>query len=409
MTRCRILLAPIVLTLLFSCEDRRPSDATPPVAKAFVGPTSLNIRQDLNPKSATVTTLKHGDRVDILEYKRRFIKVRTEAGVVGWTDTHQLLTSEQMAGLERTARDTTKMPSQGTASVTEALNMHPDPNRATPGFSQLSEGSKVEVVEHKLVPRVQVTTTEPILAPMPKPKLPRRRGKEKASKVVPPPPMPLPPLPPRNWVEMSKTRTEPDPPATPAKPPPPPKPVPMDDWYLVRTKDGKAGWVLSRMLSMSIPDEVAQYAEGHRITSYFPLGKVDDDGTIKENWLWTTINKGGEEYEYDSFRVFVWSRRHHRYETAYIQRNVVGHFPTEVNPSAENPSFTLILDEDGKLYRKTYAFNGYRVQLVKNEPADAAETAAPSSTAVTQNAQPAANKQGWFASMKARIGRLFGR
>ncbi len=183
----------------------------------------------------------------------------------------------------------------------------------------------------------------------------------------------------------------------------------MDDWYLVRTKEGKAGWVLARMVSMGIPDEVAQYAEGHRITSYFPLGKVDDDGTIKQNWLWTTINKGGEEYEYDSFRVFVWSRRHHRYETAYIQRNVEGHFPTEVNSSGENPSFTLLLDEDGKLYRKTYIFNGYRVQLVKSEPADAANAGAQPATSVASNGQAPAAKQSWFASMKSRIAHLFGR
>ena len=34
----------------------------------------------------------------------------------------------------------------------------------------------------------------------------------------------------------------------------------MEDWNLIRTKDGKAGWVLSRMLVMAIPDEVAQYS-----------------------------------------------------------------------------------------------------------------------------------------------------
>ena len=32
------------------------------------------------------------------------------------------------------------------------------------------------------------------------------------------------------------------------------------------------------MLTMSIPDEVAQYAEGHRITAYLPLGEVKEKG-----------------------------------------------------------------------------------------------------------------------------------
>jgi hypothetical protein len=51
---------------------------------------------------------------------------------------------------------------------------------------------------------------------------------------------------------------------------------------------------------------------------------------VKNNWLWTTITKGGQPYEFDSFRVFVWSLKHHRYETAYIERNVVGHYPVQV-------------------------------------------------------------------------------
>ena len=80
---------------------------------------------------------------------------------------------------------------------------------------------------------------------------------------------------------MSRTEDEPDDKGAPVQQADPPKPIPLEDWYLVRTKDGKAGWVLSRMVSMAIPDEVAQYAEGHRITSYFSLGKVDDDGVQK--------------------------------------------------------------------------------------------------------------------------------
>ena len=56
-----------------------------------------------------------------------------------------------------------------------------------------------------------------------------------------------------------------------------------------------------------------------------------DGDSVKNNWLWTTITKGGEPYEFDSFRVFVWSLRHHRYETAYIERNVVGHYPVQVS------------------------------------------------------------------------------
>ena len=60
----------------------------------------------------------------------------------------------------------------------------------------------------------------------------------------------------------------------------------------MRTADKKVGWVLARNLYMGIPDDVAQYAEGQRISSYFDLGAVEDEekGT-KHNWLWTTSSK----------------------------------------------------------------------------------------------------------------------
>ncbi len=340
------------------------------MGQAFVGPTSLNLRNDVDPKSATVATLKHGDKLDVIEYKRRFVKVRTEQGVVGWTDNHLLLSIAQMHDLHQLAGEVKKLPSEGVASVYETLNMHAEPSRTSPGFEQLKEGTKVEILQHKLVSRVP-QAPPPVLAPLPKLKPPPRRRSKGADKdKIPPLPLPPAPLPPRNWAEMSRPREgHSERRVDPVKPGGPPKPVPFEDWYLVRTKDGKAGWVLSHMLSMGIPDDVAQYAEGHRITSYFSLGKVDDDGTMKDNWLWTTINKGSQTYEFDSFRVFVWSRRHHRYETAYIQRNVVGHYPIEVNTSAENPTFRLVIEaRDGGLVRNTYLFNGTRVSLLNTEP-----------------------------------------
>jgi hypothetical protein len=129
--------------------------------------------------------------------------------------------------------------------------------------------------------------------------------------------------------------------------------------------------VLTRRLFMSIPDEVAQYAEGHRITSYFSLGEVEDGDQKKHNWLWTTTAGGLESYDFDSFRVFVWSLRRHRYETAYIERNLRGYLPVEVRPvtlasSARArpgaapptfPGFSVCVEKnDGKRYWRRYAF-----------------------------------------------------
>jgi hypothetical protein len=209
-------------------------------------------------------------------------------------------------------------------------------------------------------------------------------------------------------VALSVPKEEAEEPEAPKQEPKPAGPIPMDDWSLVRTKDGKVGWVLTRMLNMAIPDEVAQYAEGHRITSYFPLGQVQDGDTVKNNWLWTTIVKGLEPYEFDSFRVFVWSRKHHRYETAYIERNVVGHFPVEVSTSGDAPSFAVVLEtNDGGLIRRTYSFDSYRIRVVKREPYNPRpEVEAPKAIA-NAPALAGGNEASPYARLKERVKRLF--
>ena len=222
--------------------------------------------------------------------------------------------------------------------------------------------------------------------------------------------MPAAPTPPDNWAALSVPKNiaaTADANKADAKPA---APVPMDDWSFVRTSDGKAGWVLTRMLSMAIPDEVAQYAEGHRITSYFPLGQVQEGDVKKNNWLWTTIAKGLEPYEFDSFRVFVWSHKHHRYETAYIERNVTGHFPVRVNNSGDSPSFTLILEnDDGQLVRKTYSFEGFRVRMVRKEPFTAAPTEEVAKTEPGPATHASVQHRSVYSQLRERARKLLGR
>ncbi len=192
------------------------------------------------------------------------------------------------------------------------------------------------------------------------------------------------------------------------------KPIIIEDWSLIRTKEGKVGWVLSRMLTMTIPDEVAQYAEGQRITSYFSLGDIRDEDQTKHVWLWTTMSHGGQPFEFDGFRVFVWSRKRHRYETVYRGRDVKGFYPVSATKGSgekgEGATFTLVLEEDGRVTRNTYAFNGYRVNLLRSEPmnstqetpvvASAAQSAGPAVTPVQSDGP-------WYKRLGVRIRSLF--
>jgi len=397
----------LLLVFLVSCSP--PTTRTLSIGEAYVGPTSLGLRQDLSAKSPVAATVKHGEKLEILEYRHRLVKVRTEQGVEAWTDMRQLLTPEQMADLHRMAENASQYPSQGSATVFELLNVHTDPNRTSPSFWQVPENTKVDVIGHKLMPRNQ---TSQISAPPSTAKaVPQRRRRQTQTKsqarIGPPPPLP-PPKPPDNWLKLSVPRAQALTPAVPQAPEKPAAPIPVDDWSLIRTTDGKVGWVLTRMLSMAIPDEVAQYAEGHRITSYFPLGQSKEGDAVKNDWLWTTITKGLEPYEFDSFRVFVWSHKHNRYETAYIERNVTGHFPVEVSHANGVPSFSLIIEDgSGQLLRKTYSFEGFRIRMVHKEPYAPHLQGDSAKPAVSAAPQRAPQPRSWYARLKDRLRHLF--
>ena len=408
MPRRFLLFAAILPFVLASC--RSSASGPPAIAEAFAAPSALSIRQDLTLKSPVVATVKHGERLEVLQTRRRFVQVRTAQGAVGWTDDRQLLTPEQMQEIRRFSESNSNLPPQGSATVFEQLNVHTEPNRTSPSFIQIPEGGSVQVIGHKLAPRTAAAPDRPVAAPPKKTRVSKKaREKDKQARRLPPPPLPPAPKPPPNWRELSRpaltdfrddgretTGSE-----STAKPPV------MEDWSLIRTKEAKVGWVLSRMLNMSIPDEVAQYAEGHRITSYFPLSDIRDGDQTKHAWLWTTLSHGGQPFEFDGFRVFTWSLRHHRYETVYRGRDVKGFYPVAVSVATGDKNviatFTLVLDDRGQLVRKTYAFNGYRVNLARQEPfasqTDAQVAGGPNSTAPSQ--QPAG--QTWYARLSERV------
>ncbi|PWU00082.1 MAG: hypothetical protein C5B51_25860 [Terriglobia bacterium] len=375
----KIVSSLILALLLVSC-DRGPKRA-PAIGEAFVGPAILKIRSDIPLQSPVVTTVKHGDHLLLLQRRRRFFRVRTPSGVEGWTDERQLLAAEDMHKLKDLAVRASRMPPQGQATTFGELNVHTQPSRQSPSFLQVKENEKVDVLTHSAAPRTE-GARKPLLPPAAKKAKAVEKKPAKETK-YPPLSVPKPPGPPANWLDLSKTDLSAEDSAADDETEKEEEPVALDDWSLVRTKGGESGWVLTRRLVMAIPDEVAQYAEGHRIVSYFPLGEVQDEDQKKRNWLWTTIGNGVYPYDFDSFRIFIWSLRRHRYETAYIERNLHGYSPVLLKEvelssargssasSAKYPGFSVCVEKkDGRRYRREYAFLTNIVRLAGEQPCE---------------------------------------
>lgn len=426
--------------ILFSTGCRIGSEHLPAIGQAYVGPAVLKIRSDLPLQSPTTAIVKHGDRLEILQRRRIFLRVRTASGAEGWTEARQLLAEADMAGLKDLTERAAKMPGQGQATSYLDLNVHTEPAAQSPSFLRIKAKEKFDVLGHVTMPRTELPRA-PLIPPVPK-KPAAEKKDTKAKSKIPPVPMPKPPGPPPDWVELSKPALEPaaadelgeaDANATDKGSD---KPVPLDDWSLVRTTSGQTGWVLTRRITMAIPDEVAQYAEGHRIVSYFSLGKIDDGDERKDIWLWTTISNGVHSYDFDSFRVFVWSIRHHRFETAHIERNLQGHAPVLLGDveygsgaggprgksradGSKYPGFSVCVDNRyGQRVRKSYALLSNVVRFAGEQPceppappyskgANASTASAP--TAANQTLPATQQNEGLLARWKKRLKALLHR
>lgn len=361
--------------LLVACGNNEGPPPKRVLGRAFAGEKKIDLRKDLAFRAEIVETAVFGEPLDILQWKRRYALVRTVSGKEGWLDGRVLVRAQEMEALKQISKDFKDTVPMGQAKVYEVLNIHTSPNRSSPSFEKLPPEELVDVLGHRVALRA------PYQAPVQPAKPASRRKKKKAEPddgpKVPPPPAPRAPGLPADWQQLSQSAPEPQ-----AKTPTrggvknamllsKPKPIEVgpryDDWTLVRTKSGAIGWVISSALTMALPEEVAQYANRSRITSYFALGEVvDSEKGRKQNFLWTTMNRRAQPFQFDSFRVLVFNTKRHRYETAHWEKELTGYLPIRVmDPADRGPIFNLVIeDNDGTFWRRRYSFEGNRVKFL---------------------------------------------
>jgi hypothetical protein len=350
---CRLVVAAALVAS--ACGPQKPAPARV-LGEAYILPETLDLRADLPRTSAVAAKVKRGEHVEIVGRRRRFVRVRTTDGREGWTEQNQLLTPDMAQQIEKVSKDAAQVSSLGAYRARDLVNVHLEPYRWSPSIAQLKEEEQVDLLGRRVVDRL------------------------------------------------------PEPPAGgPAPVPEPGKTYPPEEWSFLRAAGGRAGWVLGRMVYAGIPDEVAQYAEGRRITSYYALGEVPDGEQTKKIWLWTTTTNATAAYDFDSFRIFNWSRRRHRYETASIERGLQGYFPVTVSASLETrygtgPGFSFVIaKEGGQRYLRRYVMIGYLVRRYAEEPAAAAASSNSPAKPPAPPAEDPEESPGFFLRLWRRL------
>ena len=355
----RLLLALLLVLSIAACNRK----ALVHHEYMYVSAPETSLRDRVAILYNKIGTVHNGERVEVLEKQRRFLRVRTSSGQEGWVEERSLVPQDIYDQAQKLATDNANVPVQARGATRAELNMHVTPSREAEHLYQLSDGEKVEILRR---------ATAPKNPPQPVKSTPAPTKPAAGQKKTPKPPTAAPTPGTVKPVANGKPGTE---------EPPPPPPV-MEDWYLVRTSSGHVGWVLLRMVDLDIPLDIAQYAEGQRIIAYFVLNTVEEDGKQEPQYL-VLLNepKDGLAWDYNQIRVFTRNRARHRYETAYRERNLEGYLPVNVGhqdfgKEGDLPTFSIQKKDDtGKIVEVTYKLNGPIVRRVLTPEEEAQEKA----------------------------------
>jgi hypothetical protein len=330
----------------------------------YVSAQETSLRDRVATMYNKVGTVHGGDRVEVLEKQRRFLRVRTDSGQEGWIEERSLVPQDVYDAFQKLASDNASQQVQAHGTARSDLNIHVTPSREGEHLYQLKDGEKVDILKRATADKNPAKSPAATTAQSPK-------GAATSQSQPKPAPTPAKPA----------ASAKPAPSSAPGKPPEPPKPV-MEDWYLVRNSAGHAGWVLLRMIDLDIPLEIAQYAEGQRIMGYFVLNTVqEEDKQVPQYLVLLNEPKDGLPWDFNQIRIFTRNRAKHRYETAYREHNLEGYFPVKTGhqdfgKEGDLPTFTIRKKNyDGQMVDITYKLNGPIVRRVLTPEQEATEKA----------------------------------
>jgi len=323
------------------------------VEYAYVAAPEAALRDRVAAVYNKTGTVHNGERVQVLErlQSKRFVKIRSPRNEEGWVQDRFLASQQTYEQLERLAAQYKDTPAQATAVTRAPVNLHATPGRKTEHIYQLNENERVDLLLRQTADRN---------APPPASQKQAKKSdknKEKAKDDND-----------RDREPVSDLPASDDQAQKPAA-----APV-LEDWWLIRSSQKRVGWVLGRILYEDVPIEIGQYAEGQRIVAFFVLGQAQDkDKKVPEYLTVLSENKDGLPYDYTQVRVFTWSTRKHRYETAFREHHLAGILPVTVGRENDTTTFTLQLkDEDtGTVQPRKYTFNSpmvHRVYAPGEEP-----------------------------------------
>ena len=355
----KVLLGSALLMVLIVALYVRFHHPAPPLETAYAGSRTVTLYSTSAQVREPVTTVNFGDRLEVLQRFQNQVKVRTSAGVVGWTEEGDLLSADLWQTLRDLETKSAAMPVVARGHTRVLSNLRIEPGRDSPRVRQLNKDISIELVarqpeliapaaipspEEESVDAAAFDSAKADSRKANEPKSKDRKAKDRKSND-------------RNSEEKPEPRKE--------------------DWWLVRAHIADqtvlAGWLLGRFVELDVPSPLPDYATsaGMRIVAWSELNRVPSQSgkPMTQYLLLGTHGPEGQPCDFTALRVYTWGKQRQRYETAFVESNVCGKLPIQRLQSAgpeADITFSFLDFSNGKREHRTYQMHQTIVRRVKD-------------------------------------------
>jgi hypothetical protein len=325
MKRKLLIAVPLLALVVLVAWMLRPKHET--LGEAFVSEKAAPLLSGIAQVREHIGMLHYGERVDVVGKRNDYIKVRTNAGIIGWVEGRQLMEPALWQRSIKLLEQTQGMPVQARGRTKVSTNLRVQPGRTEPRLYQFARNVPVEIVGRAVADWVQVTDEKEASNE------PQESKKE-------------------DWFLIRGVATRPPGEATARAAEATTTTQPGDQTVPI------AGWVVARFVELDLPDPVREGASSANIRplAWFELNRVSDPSGDKPQYL-VAAARGpeGQVCDFTALRVYTWYVKRSRYETAFIENNLCGQLPVRLGkgPKSE-PEFRFRVmdgDKEERVYR----------------------------------------------------------